>query len=1045
VTRRAFAIPTAALLAGAVLLLARAPVARAAEIPLWLPHYDLDIHLDVCGHLAHVRQRVTWTNRHDCPAQELVFNAHSHYAIPKDKVGYLAKMAEIMRLMPREALFLDGAACNIDKVLLLERAAEAEVAAALQQTQDQEQEEPGKAKGEGDTLPAPRALPWKVAELPFSFDEKIPTALVIPLPRPVAKGETVTVEIQFTMKLPQKQGRWGQWKGVTFLTNWNPVLAYYDDHGWQPTPFVPWHQPWFNEAGVYTVHVVLPCEEKVACTGSIVSETALADGTKEVTIFCPAARDFALVTSTRFQEFEAQCGPVKAKVLAFPEHAFYANAILRIMCEALPVYSTWFGPFPYPQFTIVESYFGWNGNECCDLVMIDERVFDMPHLAENYVDYLVSHETCHQWWYNTIGTNGYCETFMDEAPAVFFSHRLLDQKLGKNNALLNYPKCLSWLPQIKRENYRYYGMYGTIGRAECGPTVQPMEKFGHVVNLFSMCYDRGSKIIGMIADQLGEAAFFDFCHIIYQKYYFRILRVADLQHELEAYTGRSWDEFFKHWLYDKGMTDWCVHSVHIEPKDGPNNVFCRCLPSWAQPCAGPCRVTVVVKQKKEYNEPTVLGICLDDSGDYTIRLPIVPQMGHMEVEDPPAHIDALADNCVQVVVDLPCKPKQIAVDPDHVLQDYNPANNFWKPRFQCRVTPCYTFLDETALTNDYDHWNFIAGPWLYFPAYEDPWFTRSDMIGVRAGAFRTEYFTGGVYAAYRTEYRDMVAGADILFDHTPFPNTQFGAIFEQRIYNGWNGDGSPSRAVLFGRYVFQYGDSLYFPPMVYAEVFGSSQDNFLPQPHEVEPGGIRYDSVTTAGIHYHMDYRTPYWDPEGGFMLDVTYGGGEVDFPGHNQSAQELNGQLSWIKSLPDGLGYLSDTRLAFRAYGAAALPLTGEFFPLGGQTLFRGFDLSDRQGSIAWVGSVEWRMPVARELNWDLCDHVIGIRHVYIAPFAEAGNAYVNGHQIGPTAYDVGAGLRVDIAWFSFIERSVISLDIAKTINDNTPFQFWLGFSHPF
>ena len=65
------------------------------------------------------------------------------------------------------------------------------------------------------------------------------------------------------------------------------------------------------------------------------------------------------------------------------------------------------------------------------LVMIDERVFGMPHVAGSYVDYLVSHEICHQWWYNLVGTNGYCETCMDEAMATYFSNRLINQKLGK--------------------------------------------------------------------------------------------------------------------------------------------------------------------------------------------------------------------------------------------------------------------------------------------------------------------------------------------------------------------------------------------------------------------------------------------------------------------------------------------------------------------------------------------------------------------------------------------------------------------------------------
>ena len=71
----------------------------------------------------------------------------------------------------------------------------------------------------------------------------------------------------------------------------------------------------------------------------------------------------------------------------------------------------------------------------------------MPKLAHGYVEYLVSHETCHQWWYNLVGTNGYSETFMDEGPATYFTHRLLDIRHGKNNRFLNWPEGFDWLAE----------------------------------------------------------------------------------------------------------------------------------------------------------------------------------------------------------------------------------------------------------------------------------------------------------------------------------------------------------------------------------------------------------------------------------------------------------------------------------------------------------------------------------------------------------------------------------------------------------------------
>src|SRR5262249_22655803 len=269
--------------------------------------------------------------------------------------------------------------------------------------------------------------------------------------------------IEFTLRLPQKHGRWGQWLGVTTLSNWLPVVAVHDERGWQPTPFIPWHQPWFNEAGIYSARFGVPADQKVACSAAILAEKELGNGQKQIDFVPTCARDFAFLCSARYQEFVGQAGSVPIRCLAFPEHEHYAREMIRWVSEAMPVYSTWFGPYPAAQFTIAESYFGWNGNECGNLVMIDERVFGMPHIAGGYIEYLISHEFCHQWWYNAVGTNGYCETWMDEALATHFSHRLITKKHGRNNPLIDYPKGLGWLPNIHRENYRYYGLYGALG------------------------------------------------------------------------------------------------------------------------------------------------------------------------------------------------------------------------------------------------------------------------------------------------------------------------------------------------------------------------------------------------------------------------------------------------------------------------------------------------------------------------------------------------------------------------------------------------------
>jgi hypothetical protein len=670
----------------------------------------------------------------------------------------------------------------------------------------------------------------------------------------------------------------------------------------------------------------------------------------------------------------------------------------------------------------------------------------------------VSHEILHQWWYNAVGTDGYRETWMDEGVATYFSHRLLNQKNGRNNTLLDYPTGFKWLPNIHRENYRYYARIGSIRRGDAVPTVAPtMEDFGHVVGLFSGAYDRGSKVVGMIEDRLGETATFDFFSMVYRKYYFRVLRVADFRRELEAYTGQSWEQFFKDWVYGNELTDWKVEKVKVEKRteDGGQKTENVGVSPASAPCppssehSPPYTVTVTLHQQCQIDEPTQLGFAFGSCGNFPVRVPICPHIQTLLVDEPPARVEVLPDHRVRVTVQLAEEPTQIAVDPDQVLEDADPANNYWKPRQRWRWTPLYTQLEETDLMNDYDRWNFIAGPWVYASATRDPWFQRSSYIGARVGAYRTQEFDGGAYAAFRSDYRDVVVGTDGLIDHWPFCKTQVGYLVEERIAGpvGTSGPDSALRAVVYGRYIFQYTSAMYLNPMHYVEAFATFQDNPLPFARNPEPGAVRPERATAGGVHYHIDYLTPYWDPEGGFRFDATYTGGETTLEtGGTKPLNKLESQFTVVKALPDWCGWLSATRLAARVVVAGALPSEGEFFALGGGTLFRGFDLAERQGSALWVTNIEWRVPVVERVCWDVCDHIAGLRGVYVAPFYDAGAIYANGHVVGgDVAHALGVGLRLDVTWFSFIERTMVRVDAAKTVNAATPWQFWVGLQHAF
>jgi hypothetical protein len=201
--------------------------------------------------------------------------------------------------------------------------------------------------------------------------------------------------------------------------------------------------------------------------------------------------------------------------------------------------------------------------------------------------------------------------------------------------------------------------------------------------------------------------------------------------------------------------------------------------------------------------------------------------------------------------------------------------------------------------------------------------------------------------------------------------------------------------------------------------------------------------------------------------LDLTYAGGDArleqtPYTGHDVFTNQVTGQFSLVKSVPDFSGHLdegtwpgqvaepvlrwlSDTRLAARVFGAGGWPNQGQYFTLGGADMFRGFSMADREGSTVWLASLEWRVPILRHLHYDAVDHVVALNNVYGALFYDVGNAYTHGHAVGPVAHGAGAGLRFDVTWFGFVERTTLRFDVARALNSDTPVQFLVGANMPF
>lgn len=943
-------------------------------IPDGLPHYQIEATLpNPCGKLT-AKQQVRWTNLGRAPTSQIVLHCYARHTPTKEERQIYDRTLESFRINPRISVDHEGRRFHL------------------------------------------RSATSGGQQLAYRWDPDADTVLTLELATPVEPGQEIEFSLEYDIDILNVHYRLGHWMGVTNLLNWYPIVAYYGEEGWVAPKFVGWHQPWFNEAGHYDVKLTLPGTEQVVCSGQIVSETPADDGLKQVHMTGSGIRDFSIVFSKRHEVLEGQADGVRVTVHAFPEHRFYAQLALQSAVESIERYNRIIGPYPFSEFKVVESYFGWNGNETTGMVLIDERVFDAPKLGHIYVDHLVSHETLHQWFYATVGTDGYHETWMDESLVSYLTELRIHDKYGEQIELLDLPKSLCWLPNIDYDSFLHNGYYLYRARGGKGKVVAPLPEIGNVHVLFFLAYDRGNKVVGMIHERIGDEAFETLLRTVYSKYAFRILRVSDFQRELEELTGYSWESFFQDWLCSNKQTDWKVDSVKTT-KSGPG-----------------CETVIRVRQIGEIREPVNLALATCKDGPWERRVRILPDAGDYEVDG--ASVRRLAPDEWEVRLSTDEPPVQVEVDPEKKILDANQFNNRWKTAPEIRFAPLYTPLEEIPLVRPLDRPSFAFGPSI------DP----EGRVGVRGSLMEPNRYRVSPLFAYSFTPNDNVTsvGVDSEIMNFPFPNWSILARYEYTLASNLF-DLPRNQGELALRWTQMYTTSFFYPNLAYAETYFRFGDNFFPDEtfrRPNTPGAEIYRDIRAVGLRYHLDTRMPYWNPEQGIAFDAIAENGFPAF-GAGESYVRGFGQLSGVHKLPDGLGYLSETRIATRIRGGIGSPDNGEHFRFGGIQGFRGQRSEDTEGSAFWLTGADWRFPIAEDLDKKICDSVVNWQSVYGALLYDVGESFLFGDSQG-VDHAIGIGFYFDVSLFSFLDRLIVRTEYAYSLRYDSDIM-WFGFYYAY
>ncbi|MEJ8552760.1 M1 family metallopeptidase [Tepidibacter sp. Z1-5] len=324
-------------------------------------------------------------------------------------------------------------------------------------------------------------------KLNYSISGKKEDILMVKLNKELKPSEKIDVYIEYDVKLPNSIGRFGYGDNTINITNWYPIACVYDERGWNKKGYEKIGDPFYSNVSDFNVSIDIPNKYKIASTG-IIKSNKKTNNRNTFKVDAKNVRDFAFILSDKFSILSTNIKDTNIYSYFFDEK--YGKEALDVAKDSLVVFNDLFGKYPYKTYSVVESDFFIGGMEYPNLVMIDKGLYDQN--SKFYLEYVVAHETAHQWWYSLVGNDEISEPWLDEALTEYSTILYFEQKYGKEvkDRLIKNMKVRTITKQSKN-------------------IFKSTTEFDDSID-YSLCvYSKGALMIDDIRKKVGDDVFFE--------------------------------------------------------------------------------------------------------------------------------------------------------------------------------------------------------------------------------------------------------------------------------------------------------------------------------------------------------------------------------------------------------------------------------------------------------------------------------------------------------------------------------------------------------
>jgi hypothetical protein len=353
------------------------------------------------------------------------------------------------------------------------------------------------------------------------------TVAEIPLPHPLAPGDTITFRLAFHDQFPLSIARNG-WKRDFIMGG-----------QWYPKPGLFWHGAWnchqyhsttefFSDFGTFTVHLTVPQRYVVGASGVPTGEQANADGTKTLSFYGEDIGDFAWAASPHFTVtdgiYASSMGPVKVHVLALAAHPQAGPRYRDIILKTLTEFDRRYGPYPYKIVTVIDPEPGseMGGMEYPTLFTGGTSWYEPTHITEVTAE----HEFGHQYWYGMVATNEFEDAWLDEGINSYTEVNVLSSILGRETSVFGRAYANAGDYQLQRLSYS--------SADDLDPVTRWAFKFRNSASYGGVTYGKSATLLATLESVVGRDTMDEAMRTYFMKFRFTHPTTEDFLRTIEA-------------------------------------------------------------------------------------------------------------------------------------------------------------------------------------------------------------------------------------------------------------------------------------------------------------------------------------------------------------------------------------------------------------------------------------------------------------------------------------------------------------------------------